>query len=385
VRYDRRGVPHVFAQSELDAYRALGYVVARDRLFQLDVQTRAASGRLAELVGARALAIDSEPRLLGLPAAAERKLAAVPRGSPRAAALDAYAAGVNAWIDALTPAEWPVEYRLLGARPERWAPINTMHLANRMGYTLAYEETELTRLRAAALVARDGGGRALPRGEPDPGAIQPNGAAAPRFDTTSLAPPGARAPAAARAVALLPPAVPSGAAGEPPTGAASSNNWAVSPRRTAAGHALLAGDPHLALSLPSVWYEAHLVVPGELDVYGVTIPGAPAIIIALQPRRGVDVHTNTGADVVDFYRETVDDPVRPTRYEVDGALAPRRAAAGDVPGPGGRVLRTDTVRYTHRGPLRHLGGEWLSMRWTLLEGTERGRRLRARGAQPHRA
>ena len=97
-----------------------------------------------------------------------------------------------------------------------------------------------------------------------------------------------------------------------------SNNWAVSPRRSATHHALLAGDPHLDLTLPSIWYEAQLTVPGVLDVNGVTIPGAPAIVIGFN-RDVAWSFTNTGNDVLDLYAETLDDPVHPARYQLEGA------------------------------------------------------------------
>src|SRR5690606_2357832 len=116
------------------------------------------------------------------------------------------------------------------------------------------------------------------------------------------------------------------------------------------GHALLAGDPHLELTLPSIWYEAHLVVPGELDVYGVTIPGAPGIIIGFT-RDVAWSFTNTGADVLDYFRETVDDTVSPRRYRVDGAWRDLELAVESYRGRAGEVLGTDTMRYTHRGPL----------------------------------
>ena len=97
-----------------------------------------------------------------------------------------------------------------------------------------------------------------------------------------------------------------------------SNNWAVAPKRTAHGNALLAGDPHLQLTLPSIWYEAHIVVPEVMDVYGVTLPLAPIVPIGFN-RDVAWTATNTGADVMDFYRETVDDSVAPKRYLLDGA------------------------------------------------------------------
>src|SRR5688572_28731306 len=100
-----------------------------------------------------------------------------------------------------------------------------------------------------------------------------------------------------------------------------SNKRAIARSRSATGHTLLAGDPHLDLSLPSIWYEAHLVVPGKLDAYGVTIPGAPSIVIGFN-RNVAWTFTNNAADVMDLYAEEVDDPRRPTRYRLDGAWRP---------------------------------------------------------------
>jgi penicillin amidase len=130
--------------------------------------------------------------------------------------------------------------------------------------------------------------------------------------------------------------------------------------------ALLAGDPHLDLTLPSIWYEVHLVVPGVLDVAGVTIPGGPAVILGFN-RDVAWTATNTGSDALDFYRETVDDSSRPLRYQVDGRWLPIKVRVETFRGQQGEVLLIDTVRYTHRGPMRHVAGQWLSMRWTALE------------------
>jgi penicillin amidase len=363
VRYDRRGVPHIFAATEDDAIRALGYVVARDRLFQLDAQTHAASGRLTEWAGARALPLDRQMRELGLPRGAERNFGALAAGGAERRAVEAYAEGVNAYIDGLTSSEWPVEYKLLGARPERWLAINTLHMLARMGYTLAYLKDERTRLAVAALVGDSAADALFPVDAPIQEPIQPNGSGAPRFDFRRLPPPGAPDTNAVRMAALL---------GAPPASdpeerqSFASNNWAVAPKRTRDGHALLAGDPHLDMTLPSIWYEAHLVVPGRLDVYGVTVPGAPGIVIGFT-RDVAWSFTNTGADVLDFYRETVDDTVRPARYMVDSAWRPLERRVETYRGKAGEVLRVDTLLFTHRGPLSRSGSLWLSMRWLVTE------------------
>jgi penicillin amidase len=370
VVYDDRAVPHLFAANELDVYRALGYVVARDRLFQLYIQTMAASGRLTELAGARALPLDREMRHLGLPRAAERKLASLPDSSSSLHVARAYAAGVNAYIDRMPAAELPLEFRLLGIAPPRWSPIDSYHLLNRMGYILASTAREEDRAAVASRVGTAAAVALFPDAEPIQEPIQPNGQARPRFDFHPLAPPGHADTTAALLAAALDAWTPSHRAArnadDGERRSMASNNWAVSPRRTVAGHALLAGDPHLDLSLPSIWYEAHLAVPGALDAYGVTIPGSAAIVIGFN-RDVAWTFTNTGTDVFDLYAEQVDDSVQPARYRLDGAWRPLERRIESYRGQHGETLAVDTLFFTHRGPMRRVDGRWLSLRWTVLE------------------
>ena len=365
VRYDARGVPHLFASSEEDLAAALGFVVARDRLFQMELQVRAGAGTLTELVGPAALAADSGTRHLGLSRAAERAWAALPDSAPGRRLARAYAAGVNAWIAAMTDAELPVEYKLLGKRPAAWQPTNALHLYNRMGWTLTYQPGEHTRLAAAGLVGRQAAEAIFPVASPIQEPLQPSGSAEPRFDASPIPGPGTPDSGAAAVLPLLP-RQDDATADAAIARRFASNNWAVAPARSRSGKALLAGDPHLELTLPSIWYEVHLVIPGALDVYGVTIPGSPGVVIGFN-RDVAWSFTNTGADVLDFYRETVDDHERPQRYLLDDVwkdIEQREEAYHDR---SGRVIRVDTLRFTHRGPLMTLGGDWVSMRWTVLE------------------
>jgi penicillin amidase len=354
VLFDDRGVPHIFARTRLDAIRALGYVVARDRLFQLEIQAKAGAGRLTELLGPSVLPLDRETRRLGLPDAAELNFEAAKRAPDGVDALNAYAAGINAWIDHLRPSDVPLEYHLLGRRPARWRPIDAIHLTNRMGYTLAFNGDDLTHEEAAAAVGRAAADALFPVNSPIQEPIQPNGSGVARFDFTRLPPPGQ-----AESDLL------SGAFTEE-SDAIGSNNWAVMPSRTANHRTLLAGDPHLQLTLPSIWYEAHIVVPDSLDVYGVTIPGLPFIILGFN-RDVAWSFTNTESDVLDRYVESVDDSTRPERYLVDGKWRPLRIRFDKYYGPGMSVLATDTLRFTHRGPLSLISGRWMSTRWTVLE------------------
>jgi penicillin amidase len=371
VRYDDRGVPHIFAGSVEDVALAFGYVTARDRLFQLELRWRAAAGRLSELVGSDALGYDRYIRELGLAWSAERDFAAEDPGSSVRRVLDAYARGVNGWIDRLGRGDYPLEYRLLGVGPSPWEPVYSLYLIKHMGWDLTYGvQADLERLRVMGKVGKDAADALLPVNSPIQQPIEPNGRTTARYDFASIPPPGRPDSVAAWLADHLRGALGYGLAraGVGPDAVRGSNNWTVSAERTAAGYALLAGDPHLELTLPSIWYEAHLVVPGELDVYGVTIPSVPAIIIGFNRDVAWSL-TNTGADVIDYYVEELDHPDDPRRYRVDGVWRELERRVETYYGRGGALLATDTLKVTHRGPLLEHRGRHLSMRWTVLEGS----------------
>ena len=381
IRYDARSVPHIFAKTDEDAARALGYVVARDRLFQLEVQSRAGEGTLTELVGDVALPADQQTRRLGMSRAAEQQFAALDTAGPLYRTLRAYAEGINAYRTSLSSAQLPMEYKLLQKTPREWLPLHSMNLLMRMGFTLAHAPIELDLLQARALVG-DSAARAMwdassPVQEP----IQPAPRNAPRDALVPLPAPGTPSVEATRLLTAM--GMGSGPLRWGSDSALSaddryalqqerafaSNNWAVAPSRSASGLALLAGDPHLELTLPSIWYEVHMV-SGTRDVGGVASPGLPGIAIGYT-RALAWSFTNTGGDVMDFWRETVDNAALPRTYELDGKPEPLEMRVEPYRNKDGRVIATDTVYYTHRGPMRKQGATWLSMRWTVLEaGTE---------------
>ena len=368
VRYDSRGVPHIFAASEDDAYRALGYVVARDRLFQIELQVRAGAGTLSELIGAPGVELDRRTRRLGLPRAADAAFGRLDSASTIAHVLRAYGDGVNAWIASMGPSDLPIEYRLLNRRPTPWTPVDAFYLLGRMSLTLASNDPGLDRLRVAALVGDTVARALLPLHSPLQQPIVPTA----RLDAHFLP---ARFPPLAAPRAAVDSNIIEALGDDPLESSAASglgsNNWAVSPRRTRSGFALLAGDPHLDLTLPSIWYEVHLVVPGQLDVAGVTITGGPGVIIGFT-RDVAWTFTNTGADVLDLYAETVDDSVRPQRYRLDGSWRPLTEQVEQYRDQHSAVIATDTLLATHRGPMRRI-------RWALavdaMDSTRVGRRL----------
>lgn len=378
VMYDDRRVPHIFAETRTDAIRALGYVVARDRLFQLDLQARATAGTLSELLGEAALPADQQSRRLGLAWAAEQNFRDIEPASDVAALLEAYSDGVNAWINNLNAAAYPIEYRLLESQPAAWMPQYSLYLLKRMGWTLSYINVEHTKERAAALVGREAADALFPIHSPIQDPIQTTGATGPRFDSLTFPPPGLPDASAAQRTRVLDFAMGSSTGtSEQCTktlthfdcdeeDALGSNSWAIGPLKSVTGNAVLAGDPHLELTLPSIWYEAHLVVPGELDVYGVTIPGSPGIVIGFN-RDVAWTFTNTGADVLDFYDEMFDNADTPTRYMLDGAWRTLETRIEEYRDERDRVIGVDTVYHTHRGPVIRNEGRNLSIRWTVLE------------------
>lgn len=372
---DDRGVPHVFARTEEDAWRAQGYLVARDRLFQMELQSRAGAGTLAELLGPRAAEPDRATRRRGFAWAAERSLAAMDSSSLMARAARAYADGVNAWIDHMGRSDLPLEYRLLARKPARRRPLDYFYSSLQMVYTLGWEDETLSRLQVRGLVGTAAAEALLPRNSPIQEPIQPNGQRVPRFDfVRPFPPPGS--PETSAWIAATERESLDLASGWTPSrpgagDAVGSNNWVVGPGRTAGGHAILAGDPHLELSLPSVWYEIHLHVDAGTDATGVSFPGAPGVIIGFN-RDVAWSFTNTGPDVRDHYFETVDDAARPTRYMLDGAWKPLESRVEVVRGRRGEALFTDTIHFNHRGPLFRQGSRWLSFRWTPFDRTGPG-------------
>ncbi|MBC7840686.1 MAG: penicillin acylase family protein [Gemmatimonadaceae bacterium] len=373
VLFDTRGVPHVYASNTRDAYRALGYAVARDRFFQMELTYRAASGTLTELAGARALPLDKETRTLGLAWAAERKWAALDSASEGRRAMDAFADGVNAYRETMTTASTPVEYKLLGTTPmAKWEARYSVYLLMRMALTLAYDPEDLRRTRAAALVGRDAANALFPRNNPIQEPIQPvPGRTAPRELWTVLPVPGAPDTSLlvpAKAASLLEHTALAMPGAEQTGDALGSNNWAIAPQRTASGGALLSGDPHLDLSLPSIWYEAHLVVKDSLDVYGVTFPGSPTIVIGFN-QNVAWTFTNTGGDVADYFLEQVDDAKAPTKYLLDGQWQKLDLRVETYRNAAGTTIATDTVFYTHRGPVARENGRFLSFRWTAHDAS----------------
>lgn len=300
VYMDERLVPHIYADHDEDAYFVQGYLHAKFRLWQMDFQTRVAAGRLSEIAGADKLSIDRFFRRLGMVYGAEKTEAYINENNPvMKATVDAYTAGVNAYLKALDPAAIPFEFKLMNYAPELWTPKKTYLFLMFMSYDLtgrsAAADLQLTNTRD--FLGYDLFDQLFTNQQDSLDPIIPVGTV---YAKPSIVP---KKPVAADLAYLkksqnlnvaqlvnLP---------EAPDKNNGSNNWAVSGTMTTSGKPILASDPHLGLNLPSLWYEVQITTPTH-STYGASFPGSPAVIIGFNDSLAWGV-TNAGRDVLDYY------------------------------------------------------------------------------------
>lgn len=336
VEYDQYMIPHIFAQNDHDLYFAQGFVTARDRLWQLDIQTRSASGRLAEIVGAKALELDRYHRRMGMVYGAEKTMAGMMKNPKIKVVIEAYTAGINAYIHQLSPKDYPIEFKLLDYAPEDWKPINCALLLKLMSETLAGGSDDFAMTNTlnefGAAVTQD----LFPDYPFRETPIIPEGT---EWNFKPLPKPQPSKDFVAKtnyAVKSI----------EKVEGVG-SNNWAIAGSKSANGYPMLANDPHLNLTLPAIWYQVQLISP-EVNVYGVSIPGAPCVIIGYNQKIGWGV-TNVDADVLDWYQVKFKDATK-KEYWYNNQWHAVTKRVEEIKVRGGKTLM-DTVIYTHHGPV----------------------------------
>lgn len=339
VVFDSLAVPHVMARNQDDVFMAIGYLHARERLWQMDLLRHAAAGRLSELFGAQATGADRAMREREMLRIARARLAAASPDSRRV--LTAYARGVNAWIARHNRA---VEFRILGHDPEAWLPEHSVAIGVLQAWELHSDGEELGLANAIHALGAKGAADLLPS-YPDTAPV-----ILPHFG------------AAARSSAIA-------AADFDPLPAA-SNAWAVGPRWTASGKAILANDPHLTLRAPSIWYLVGAHAPGY-EVVGATIPGVPVVVLGHNARLGWGF-TNAMVDDMDFVIEQLS--ADSTRVRTAAGWAPVEIVAETIAVRGGAPV-TYTRRRTAHGPLVDAGwtpdsaGRVLALRWVAQDST----------------
>jgi len=350
---DADAIPHVFASNKADALFGLGYVHAQDRLWQMEFQRRIGHGRLSEIFGAATIPQDRFLRTVGFGRAARSAWAATPPWAQ--AQVNAYVAGVNAFIATHHGAKLPPEFSLLRFEPEPWSGPDVIVWVKMMAWDLSANYSfELLRHDLMRTVGAERMAQLLPPYATDglsivpawPGASEPPGGSSGSGGTNTLSSTyPTYSTSFARALGSGNPDVAAFLSSSASEGLG-SNNWVVDGTLTASGKPLLANDPHLGTRLPSTWYLAH-VKGGDFEVIGATLPGTPAV--ALGRNRFIAWGaTNVAADVEDLYRERLD--AAGTQAEFRGVMEPITVMPETITVKGAEAVRVD-VRVTRHGPL----------------------------------
>ena len=375
IRRDERGIPYIEAQNDEDLYFGQGYATAADRLWQMDLFRRTARGELAEIMGAgpnnAALDQDKLHRTYGFIQAAEAEYANL---SPRSrAVLEAYARGVNAYASSLEAKSRPPEFQILNYDFRPWIPQDSIVVVKLFFEALSdtwrldlmrQNLASLPREKQAVLMPVVSSLDVLVVGKDVPARATParsTGAVASPLSPESQKALAHSALIAADALARV---------GLHADELAASNNWVISGKRTVSGKPLLANDPHLRPSAPSIWYMTHLSAPG-VRIAGVTSAGLPGVII------GHNEHvawgfTNVGPDVQDLYLEKFD-PANPKRYQTpsgwqDAVIRREEIKVRKGLASAGHDVVTHEVTVTRHGPIIFEGdGKRYALRWTAFD------------------
>ncbi|MES2650135.1 MAG: penicillin acylase family protein [Bacteroidota bacterium] len=339
IVFDDRMIPHVFAKNDHDVYYAQGYVTAMHRLWQMDFQTRFAAGRISEVVGEKAIEVDRYQRRMGMVYGAENSLAGMMEDPKAKEMILAYTEGINAYIHSLSRANYPVEYKILDFKPEDWTPIKCALLLKQMSAVLAMGSDEFYMTNILKKFGPEITKNLFPDYPFKEDPIIPVGT---KWDFKPLT-----VPEVPKAFTEM---MSSSIKTTEKVEGIGSNNWAVSGAKTASGLPILANDPHLDLTLPSIWYQIQLHAPG-VNAYGVSLPGAPGIIIGYNKDIAWGV-TNVAADVLDFYQIKFKDNTH-QQYWYNKAWKNTSKKLEQIKIRGAKT-KIDTVYYTHQGPVVYL-------------------------------
>lgn len=357
ILIDEQGIPHIFAENNHDLYFAQGYITAKDRLWQLDFQTRYAAGRLSEVIGDQAIELDRYQRRMGMTYGAENMLTEANKDPQSKAILEAYTEGINAYISQLKPADYPIEFKILDYKPELWKPLNSALLLKLMSATLARGTNELALSNILDQYGKEVIDDLFPNYPFIEDPIIPfetewnftvdslNSSITNAARITSLKNKASKQTTEKTAEWLT-----SRLLTAPKPENLGSNNWTVNGNKSSTGFPILANDPHLDLTLPSIWYQIQLHSP-DMNVYGASIPGSPNVIIGFNEKIAWGV-TNVGSDVLDWYKVNFKDDSY-QEYKHNGHWRKTKKRIEEIKVRDKQVYY-DTVYYTHQGPVTYL-------------------------------
>ncbi|SFF10287.1 penicillin amidase [Chitinophaga sp. CF118] len=361
VFFDDRKVPHIYTKNTHDLYFTQGYVTASLRLWQMDFVSYAAAGRLSEIFGDRFLDYDRNQRRMGLLYAAKKTLTELKKDPETAGILAAYAQGVNAYIKQLHTKDIPLEYKLLDYEPEQWSELKSVLVMKNMGATLSGYEEDMIMSNLMVALGEETFNKLYPGFTPHITPVVNDTETASKPFLTHITKPDYLNFSFLANSTIVPES-----SFNPQLG---SNGWVVSGKKTKSGHPILCSDPHLNLSLPAVWLEMQLSSPG-LNVYGVSIPGTPAVIIGFNENIAWGT-TNGADDVKDWYKLKITSDYK--KYELDGKWLNLDYSIEEIKRKSKAPLY-DTVYRTVHGPVvidRSFQGQRrelknYAMKWELL-------------------
>lgn len=348
VYRDERGMPHIYAENEHDLYFAVGYIMAEERLWQMDLIRRATTGRLSEIFGKDYVQIDLFLRSLDMTAKSKIVLADSP--GEIIDCLRAYSDGVNKYINDAGK-KLPPEFRILAYRPDPWTLEDLANIIGYMGWDLASGNlsSELFYHKLIKKVGMDRAVQLIPDWKADKSAVYPDFS----LDEKTI-----------EEVRKILDGVDKLQAMGIST-FSGSNNWAVTGSRTETSKPILSNDMHLSLGSPGIWIQMHHVIPGSLNVTGVVVPGEPFIVCGHNEKIAWGM-TNLSVDDIDLFAEKIN-PADTNQYFFNGEWRNMiiREEVIKIKGEEDQVLK---LRFTHRGPVisrfRDVTDEVLSMRWS---------------------
>lgn len=335
VYYDEMEIPHIYADSDYDLHFTHGYLAAKDRLWQMDFLSRVVSGRLSEVLGGDLLETDRLLRRIGMKKMTQEISKVSEKYDELNTIIQAYTDGVNAYIESLSYDEYPIEFKLLNYEPELWT-IEKSHLAYALlSQTLSMSEADLENTNAFALFGKDVFDLLFPEqlGNLDPIISKDRKW---NFKPIEVDKPTGIFPLLKTDKTI-----------EKPDPLNGSNNFAISPAKSANGHVLLANEPDLELSSPSIWHAVHLHNKNK-NVMGVTVPGTPVILIGFNDSIAWGV-TNSPRDQVDWYSITYKNKNR-SEYLYNNHWFPTSKVVEEIK-IRGEESYFDTIVYTHHGPV----------------------------------
>jgi penicillin amidase len=352
---DEYAIPHIYAKSEEDLYTAVGYVLAQDRLWQMDLLRRVTLGRLSEIFGDKFVETDLLLRALRYSEKSKRIIESMDSSQLRC--LQAFANGVNEYIDRQGN-KLALEFAVLGYKPEPWEPVYSLNLIGYMAWDLKAGWSEMILEEVRAKVGEHLYRQLLPDLKNEKNHVFP------LFTRDSLE--------SKVQASLL-----DGNENLRNLGLEifyGSNNWAISSRKSSTGKPILCNDMHLGLNIPGIWYQIHEVIPGKLDVSGLLLPGQPLVVAGHNLRIAWGM-TNAFVDNVDYYEEKIN-PQDSMQFKYNEDWLPVKLQKETIRIKGGKIAERQ-IKYTKHGPIiskfQNIKDKVVSMHWV---GDEMSNELR---------